>query len=241
MLALELVRPADDTRLVGSGNARLTAALAVPAPVPLFYTWYSSLAPEPLGTELDLPSVALPLGSQVLSLLAKDQPLDTPAAIQAVVHAGMAGGPPVGGQPCRVHVLVADLREPAAGATLSRAQATLSAQAPSQWGRKRADPSTVYEPNPDYHALNKLRYRWRFAPSGPPAGRASGELVPALNQWRFVPPKADDGVLPPVPLLRYRGPLPAGLGTGAFTLTLRVDHLDQPALGHERSIGVVLA
>ena len=240
-LKIDLVRPADDTRLVGSGNQRLTAALAAPAPVPLFYKWYSSLAADPLGTALDLPSVALPLGSQVLTLAAKDQALDTPDALQAVVHAGMAGGPPETGQPCRVHVLIAELREPAPGATLNRGNATLSARAPAQWGRKRPDPSTVYDPNPDYLALNKLRWRWRFAPSGAPAGRPGGELVPTSAQWTFVPPRGDGGNQPPVPLLRYRGPLPAGLSTGSYTLTLRVEHVDNAAQGHEHSIGVNLS
>ena len=240
-LTLTLVRPADDTRLVGNGAQRLTAELAATAPATLFYKWYSSLAPDPLATTLDAPSAVLPLGSQVLTLAAKDQPLDTPQALQAVVHAGMAGGPPEGGQPCRVHVLIADLREPAAGASVSRAAATLSARAPSQWGRERPPQgSKVYEPNPAYRTLNKLRYVWRLAPSGAPAGRAAGRLEPAEGQWTFVPPRADDGTRPDVPLLRYRGPLPAGLGSGAYVLTLRVEHADAPAQGHEQLIAVTL-
>lgn len=241
VLTLNLVQPADDTRLVGSGAQRLTASLAQPAPVPLFYKWYSSLAPDPVATMLDAPAVVLPLGSQVLTLAARDQAADSAAALQAVVHAGMAGGPPEGGQSCRVHVLIAELREPSAGASINRAGATLSARAPSQWGREKPPAgSKVYEPNPTYRSVNKLRYLWRFTPSGAPAGRASGQLEPTEAQWKFVPPKADDGTHPDLPLLRYAGPLPAGLGTGAYTLTLRVEHADTPAQGHEQSVGVVL-
>lgn len=239
-LAIRLLQPADGTVLVGSGVQRLAAALEAPPPVPLFFRWYSSLAPDPLGSALELPAAALPLGSQVITFAAKDQPLDTKEAVAAVRHAGMAGGPLEGGQPCRVHVLVADLRQPAAGAALNRAAAVLSARAPSQWGREQPPGSGQYVPNPDYLAIDQLRIRWRFVPSGPPAGRASGELVPAAAQLRFVPPQADGGGQPLVPLLRYTGPLPAGLGTGTYLLTLRVEHAAQPALAHEQSIGVTL-
>ncbi len=244
-LALQLVRPADGTRLTGSGAQRLTAALAAPAPVPLYFKWYSSLAADPLGTALDLPAAVLPLGSQVLTCAAKDRAGDAPADLQAVVNAGMTGGPdvqppPPGYAPCRVHVLIADLREPAAGATLSRGGATVAAQAPSQWGRKKAAPGIGYEPNPDYAALNKLVYRWRFTPVGLPAGRPGGTWTPTPAQTVFVPPKGDDGTKPPVPLLRFTGPLPAGLATGNHTLTLRVEHADDATIGHEMSIAVVL-
>jgi hypothetical protein len=241
-LTLELLQPADDTRLIGSGAQPLKASLTQPAPVPLFCKWYSSLAADPVATALDAPGVQLPLGSQVLTVSVKDRLGDDAGALSAVVHAGMAGGPPEGGQPCRVHVLIADLRAPSAGATISRAGATLSARAPSQWGREKAPAgSKVYEPNPNYQGLNKLRYLWRFAPAGAPAGRHSGQLAPTDGRWTFVPPKADDGTHPDVPLLRYAGPLPAGLDTGPYTLTLRVEHADMPAQGHEQSISVVLS
>lgn len=236
-LAMHLVLPADGTRLIGSGAQRLTAALDDAAPVPLFYKWYSSLAADPLGTALDVPAAALPLGSQIVTFTAKDQLADTAEALQAVVHAGMAGGPPAGGLPCRVHVLIADLREPAAGATLARVGATLAARAPSRWWPEPAAPG----PDPEDHTPNKLRYRWRFAPSGAPAGRAGGDLPAAGRQLVYVAPGDDGGGKPAVPLLRYAGPLPAGLGTGAYTLTLRVEHADDAAQGHEQSIAVVLA
>jgi len=247
-LTINWLSPANGTRLVGNGTVRLTAALAAAAPVPLFYKWYSSLAPDPLGTALDQQGVVLPVGSQVLTLAAKDQLEDTPAAMQAVQTAGMAGGPPlpgpppppVGYQPCVVHVLIAQQQEPAASATLQRGQATLAALAPLHWGRKAAD-GVNYEPNPAYHALNKLRYLWRFAPAGPPAGRASGVLQPAPGQLRYIAVKSEQGnTYPPVPLLRYSGPLPAGLGTGSYTLTLRVEHMDGAAVGHEASLQVNL-
>jgi hypothetical protein len=248
-VTLHLVRPADGTRLLGSGSTRLTAALPAAAPVPLFFKWYSSLSTDPLGTALDLPAVVLPIGSQVLTLAAKDQLPDTPEALQAVQFAGMAGGPPLppqppappGYQPCLVHVLVADLREPAANATLNRGGAVLAAVAPVQWGRRKAPPGVGFEPNPVYQALNKLRYLWRFAPAGPPAGRAGATLTPTLAQLAYVAAKTEQGnSYPPQPLVRYSGALPAGLGMGSYTLTLRVEHLDDATQGHESSLAVSL-
>ncbi len=248
-VTINLVSPADGTRLVGNGTARLAATLPVAAPVTLFYKWYSSLATDPLGAALDLPAVVLPLGSQVLTLAAKDQRQDTHEALHAVLVAGMAGGPPLatpppppaGYQPCLVHVLIAEQREPAANATLNRGNAALAALAPVQWGRKKAPPGVGYEPNPDYHSLNKLRYRWRFAPAGPPAGRASRVLKPSLGQLAYVAVKTEQSNgYPLVPLLRYSGALPAGLGIGSYTLTLRVEHLDDAAVGHEVSLQVNL-
>lgn len=235
-LAVQLLSPADDGVLLGTQAAALRAALPAPPAVPLFARWYSSAAADPLGSALELPAVVLPPGSQLITVGVKDQADDTPAALQAVLHAGSAGGPPEGGTPCRVHVLRAMILEPAPGATLARGGATLACEAPPMWSRK-LPPAVVYELNPDYHAINKLRFRWRFTPSGNPPGRASGELMPAPADWSFVPP-ANAGERA---RLRYSGPLPAGLGTGAYVLTLRVEHADRPAQGHEHAFGVQLS
>jgi hypothetical protein len=240
-LAVQVTQPADNAVVIGAATTRLLATLAQPAPVPLFFKWYSSAAPDPVGTALDMPAVALPLGSQLITFSAKDQALDTAAALQAVVHAGMAGGPPVPGAPagspppCRVHVLRAAILDIASGANLNRANATLACEAPPRWARK-IPPAVAYELDPDYHAQNKLRFRWRFVPSGAPAGRNGGEFAPTPQQWAYVPPANNNDK----PRLRYSGALPAGLGTGNYILTLRVEHADQPAQGHEQSLSVVL-
>jgi hypothetical protein len=127
----------------------------------------------------------------------------------------MAGGPPgVAPQPCLVHVLIADPRAPLEGATLSKANSLLSAQAPSQWG------------NEDYQtSVNRLRYRWLFSPSGPPANRASAN---------FMPPLIFDGA-GDVPVVKYQGALPAELDLGDYALTLRVERSDNTAIKHEVS------
>jgi hypothetical protein len=181
------------------------------------------------------------LGSQIITLAAKDQPGESSGELQSVKHAGMTGGPVAPGNPspCLVHVFIADLRTPASGATLSKASSVLAARAPSQWG-KQAEAGPGFVINPAYHAVNRLRYRWRFAPSGPPAGRGSAELVPPSAQLTFVPAGSEGPQTPLVPLVRLSEALPAALGTGNYTLTLRVEDTDNPARGHEMSIPVVL-
>jgi len=219
VVSLKIDEPENDRNYIGAGGAHLRGALLSSGHGTLFFKWYSNLSAAPLGATLDFVTT-LPFGSQVLILSAKDQAGDSIAELQSVRHGGMAGGPPgVAPQPCLVHVLIADLRAPLAGATLSKANSLLSAQAPSQWG------------SPDYqNSVNRLRYRWRFSPSGPPAGRASADFIPALTF---------DGA-GATPVVKYQGALPAALGLGNYTLTLRVERSDNTAIGHEVSRNVIL-
>ena len=261
VVTLQITQPANGAILEGSGVTPLRGSITSSGHPALFPKWYSSLVappteasresaiPVPGGANpLDFtPAGGLPLGSQIITLAAKDKPGESPAELQAVLHAGMTGGPaaPANPSPCLVHVFIADARAPvngaplASGATLSKASSVLAARAPSQWGKKAAaGPGFVI--NPDYHAVNRLRYRWRFAPSGPPAGRAGAELVPTPAQLTFAPANSEGAGAPQVALVRLSGALPAPLGTGNYTLTLRVEHVDTPARGHETSIPVVL-
>jgi hypothetical protein len=43
-----------------------------------------------------------------------------------------------------------------------------------------------------------------------------------------------------MPLVRFAGPLPSVLGTGNYTLTLRVEDKNDPNVGHQTSQAVVL-
>lgn len=217
----------------------------------LYYRWYSAIegALNEASTgdvEIDAP---LTVGSHVLTFTAKDVQGESPTEIKAVEEAGMAGGPPraqgspdAEESPCVVHVYIAIIVGPAAEATLSKAGATLTAVAPKQWGRPVDfnDLSKGYEPNPDYHGdeakkkvrINKIRYRWRFRPTETPAGRPSGDLVPAAAQLKFLPdPGGKDRMV-----VQYQGSLPAELGTGAYTLSLRVEDEGDPTFGEETAL-----
>lgn len=239
---LAILEPQNGQRFVGPSqtNVRMRGNVLSAGHGTLHYRWYggaSGALNTPSDNPLDL-TKPLAVGSHVLTFTAKDKPGDAVEDLKAVREAGMAGGPPEEGveAPCVVHVFVAEIVEPAAGAPLSRAGGTLTAVAPEQWGKlvDLKDPDSGYEPNGDYHEVNRIRYRWRFQPSGPPAGRASGELVPSVQQLAFDVTEDDP------PVVRYQGPLPGGLGSGSYTLTLRVEDKGGPAVGHETSLAVVL-
>jgi hypothetical protein len=207
----------------------------------LFYRWYSSLFPSlenrysinvnALGDPAVPFDATLGVGTHAITLAASDQSAETKEAQNATRHGGVAGGTQ-GETQCVIHLLRATLVSPQPNAPLNRAGSTLDAEAPLQWGRKKAGAANVFEPNPDYHGINKIRYRWRFTPS-PADGRAAADLVPSVETLTFVPPGQ-------VPLVRYSGPLPSGLGTGNYTLTLRVEDKNDPSVGHQTSRAVVL-
>jgi hypothetical protein len=245
-VALTIVQPADGTVFhQGETQVRLVGRVGPLPPelagTPLHYRWYSSLFPSQ-ENRYSLNPVALgdpatpfdaPLGpgSHAITLAASDQAGETKSAQNAARHGGVAGGAAGAGK-CIIHLLRAVLVTPAAaGAALSKAASTLEAEAPLQWGRQLGTTGT-YEPNPDYHSLNRLRYRWRFAPV-PADGRATATLDPPASALTFVPPGAR-------PLVRYQGPLPAALGLGSYTLTLQVEDTGDASVGHEVSRPVTI-
>jgi hypothetical protein len=214
------------------------------AGVNLFYRWYSSLFPsqenrysihEDALSDPSLPFDApLGVGSHAITLAASDHEEETKEAQNATSHGGVAGGSE-GETQCVLHLFRAALLSPKPpNTTLNRASTTLQldAEAPLQWGRKKAGSSNVFEPNPDYHGINRIRYRWRFTPN-PQDGRAAADLVPPVEALTFVPPGT-------MPLVRFAGPLPSVLGTGNYTLTLRVEDKNDPNVGHQTSQAVVL-
>lgn len=250
---LRIVEPQHGTNFIDSGAAHLRGEVVGTPPATLFFKWYTNLAasPDPLAKALDT-NVVLPYGSQAIVLSAKDVDADTVDAIKLVKHGGVTGGapdkqPPATHVPCVVHVLKAIIAEPKLdGATLSKANATLSAQVPALWEDREYQSS-----------INQLRYSWHFIPSGAPAGRASADFDPELM---FAPPlnakltdpssklvapfsfKPDFEIAPnvKVPIMRYQGPLPASVGTGSYTLKLRVRKTTGAAALHEVTRGVTL-
>jgi hypothetical protein len=241
VVQLAIVAPQTGQHFEGAhaSSVRLRGELRSSGHGTLYYRWYSSLA-DALNGASDNPfdfTKSLAVGSHVLTFTTKDVPGDTLADIEAVEHAGMAGGPPKDGveAPCVVHVFVANIVAPEEGETLSKANDTLTAVAPSQWGTLNTT-TGAYELNPDYHEVNKIHYRWIFQPSGPPENRGDGELEPGEDDLVFGPgPEEDDPMV-----VSYQGSLPSSLDTGAYTLTLRVEDKDDPTKGHKVSRAVVL-
>jgi hypothetical protein len=248
MSTLENIRlvihaPTHQQSFVGAGAATSVTvtlrgeitATAFPNPTALFRTWYSSLQGS-VGTT-DIVPVDLVVGSHIITYTAKDKsdmgvpPAQLADLYKSVQHIGAAGGPPdpppANSDPCVIHVLIANMLAPDIGVTtLSKSNPVLEAQAPLQWARY----PQYLEPDPNYHAVNKVRYRWffqRVSPVGPVI-----ELdVQGGSALRLIAPS--NTVAPP-PRLRFVGTLPAALVTGAaYTVTLRIEHQDNGALGHQ--------
>jgi hypothetical protein len=242
VLALQILEPANGATFTGAAPVRLRGQVTPVPGVTLFPKWYSSLeAPNPPGSPLpdggspfDF-TTPLGIGTHIISFTAKDVAGDDKASLQSVRHAGMAGGPvtPRSLTGCMIHVFAAEISAPALNAIVSKAAPGLAAVAPRAWGR-RVGETAAYEPDPDYQALNQVRFVWRFAPSGAPAGRASATLTPAVAQLRFDPTGAK-------PVVVYTGTLPPALGVGDYDITLRVEFMANAAVGHEVTRRVVLA
>ena len=257
-VSLAILNPEENQRMrVGPTQAAMTllGGLLSGGHGTLYYKWYSGINGELDEASQDLSlATTLSVGSHVLTLTAKDRPDDALANLQEVREAGMTGGPPGEGvaAPCVVHIFVAYMVEPQAGGTLDRTGSTLSAVAPKQWCKLK-DPKNVnsgYVLNDDYHKVNKIRYRWRFQPSGLPAGRVSADLVTTKENLAFALHPTQSGLM----IVRYVGPLPEQLldplpdgseNVGSYTLSLRVEELVEdpnvvPPLAHESSRAVVL-
>jgi hypothetical protein len=234
VVALRIIEPAHGQTVIGAAPIRLHGEIVSSGHPPLTCKWYSSLVGPPAPTDKDasirVPAgarpldfqLALPLGSQVITLAAKDRAGESEDELSRVQHVGMAGGPAAPGvpAPCVIHVLRAAVLSPAAGAALNRANAALEAEAPALWG------------DADYQRINQVQFVWRFTPSGNPPGRRTAEIVLGT------PPAVFDGKAKP-PRLRRAGALPT-LDAGAYSLTLRVQHAAKPAIGDAQSIPVTL-
>ena len=242
-ISLVIQEPTHQQSFVGVGaaasvNVTLRGAITAtsfPNPAALFRTWYSSLQGDVGHT--DTVTAGLSVGSHIVTFTAKDKsdigvpPEQLANLYKSVQHIGAAGGPPnppsANGDPCVIHVLIANMLAPGVGVTtLSRSNPLLEAQAPLQW----ATYDQYVEPDPNYHAVNKVRYRW-FLQRVSPVGPVMELDVQSGNALRLIAPS--NTVLPP-PRLRYIGAMPAALVIGAaYSVTLRVEHHDHSALGHQ--------
>jgi len=247
VVSLEILEPQNGQKFFGpaQSNVTLRGSVLSTGHGTLFYRWYGGQdgALGAPSTNLSPLTPSLKVGSHVLTFTTKDRSGDSLTDLQEVREAGMAGGTPEPGvaAPCVVHVFIAEMVGLSTGQNLSRANSTLLAVAPKQWGKfiDPNNPGLGYEMNSDYHKVNKIRYRWRFRPSGPPEGRASRDLVRS-KELSFGPDPNNPDLL----VVRYEGPLPAGLGTGNYTLALRVEELvenNEETAGHETApVAVVL-
>ncbi len=241
IVQLQILEPQHGAHFQGvsQSQVRLRGQLLSSGHPPLFFKWYSSLhvPPQsdptnaalngPADNPLDFPR-SLKVGSHVLTFTAKDTATDSLNDLKTAQDAGMAGGPLTAQSPRLIHLFIANMISPTAGATLSKANSTLQAEAPAQWNK------------PEYQNINRLRYHWRFDPAGQPANRHSADLVPGVNALTFQGPSSANPAY-----VQYQGRLPDALNNasdiGNYTLTLRVEDIEDNTIGDEVSIAVVIA
>lgn len=247
VIGLEIIDPRNDSAFIGDGattfRGRVSDRPAEIADVRFFFRWYDSLFAADKNrysintmalTDPQPPFAAiLAIGSHAITLGASDRPCETDADLEAISQGGMAGGSE-GDAACRVHVFIADMRMPLppGPAALQRSGALLAARAPSMWSRFN-DQSGLFEVNDDYHSLNRLQYRWHFAPTGPPAGRAAVDFIPEAAAYGFTPATDVDPNT-----IAYNGRLPDTLD-GDYTLRLHVEDI-QGALGGHATAGLAV-
>jgi len=261
-VSLQILSPAHNTTFVSAAadTVNLRGEVTQATSGTLYYKWYSSLN-NPAGINspqdaakaaLNWPNhnalaltVPLAVGSHILTFTAKDVEGESLADLQAVQLAAVAGGPPKAQQPCLIHVFRATMiTAPGSPAPLPLGQgnAVLMAEAPLKWSKKDAQGNFVWDD--EYHAINRIRYRWRFEPgaggppiAGLPALNASdGEIAAFQSHLQFQPIGNDHP-----PYLRYQGSLPTALQVNTiYRLVLRVEDTQPPHTGDEAWLPVVI-
>lgn len=206
---LTITEPENNLPLEGVQSLDFTGAVVTmpeeAQSLTLYYRWYSSLYEPELNedmepyyfsieqnaqTQADDVFTWMPgIGTHAITFAVSDQAGETLDDFKAIEHSGVTGGAEEGEGQCLVHVFVAVPLAPQGDITsLPRTELRLIAEAPAAWGSPIPETApVVYEVNEDYHAYNRLRYRWRFEPTGAPSGRPSVELVPDPQELGFDP------------------------------------------------------
>jgi hypothetical protein len=258
---LEIIEPAHNRVIVGATVITPRARIVGNPGAVMYHNWYSSLF-EPVLPAKTMNgvinqfdkvtdqsgdvwhsrafNVTLPVGSQVITAAAFDTAKDDADSMAAIKVALMAGGAPPddpdpNARPCVVHVLIADMiwNPPPVNNQLSRTNAVLKARAPRKWFAESANAqgAKVVTPDADYHKINRLRYRWIFR---------DANRVPVATlepNGMGIDVQGDTHT----PVITYTGALPPALVVNtAYTLVLRVEDTQNPALGHESERAIVV-
>jgi hypothetical protein len=207
---------------------------------PLFHKWYSSLAAE-IGAGEAI-SEELRVGSHVITFSAADQDdtsvpkEDLEELYASVAHMGYAGGAPLPESdpdnpgPVVIHVFIANMLAPDGdAANLSESAPDLRAEVPLQW----AEYPDFLDPDPTYHANNKLQYRWTLSNL---TDGTQPEVVVAEEQLTFNETDEDNEYA----WLGYNQPLTALVVGDTYRVALRVQDATNPLVGHTVSRDLVI-
>ena len=247
---LRIDQPSHEQVFVGTGDVTLRGQVLSTRhePAPLFFKWYSSIDGE-LSTA-NQAIASLTVGSHIITFTAQDKsdagvPDDQLVALyQSIQHIGMAGGPPELAEiPCVVHVFIANMLTPVPigpPPPLSKSNPILEAQVPLQWANYDSSSETYDGLNPDYHKVNRIRYRWFLRRIGPPPGPLIELDLQDGDALQFIP--SSDAPGEEVAKLRYIGTLPGTVVVGeSYNVTLRVEDLDDSTVGHQVTREVTIA
>lgn len=208
-MAIELIiiEPENNQFFTGSPNVNFVGSAEVSddlAAISFFYRWYSSLYVSDQEEQYSMNVIAnsaadsnfshqLELGTHVITFAASDVAGESADDFSSIENGGVTGGNEGDGK-CVIHVFIANQLLPLDNTSISRVSIQLEAEAPSQWGMADdIDAGTApFVINEDYHALNRLQYRWLFEPVGAPSSRPTLEFIPNINEMTFVPKDAAD-------------------------------------------------
>lgn len=246
---LNIIEPENNQPFEGSPTVRFTGEIVkMPSQVEgvtLYYRWYSSLY-EPQLNENNKPdyfsierNVQLRPdetffwqpgpGSHAITFAVTDRAGEILGDLQAVCHAGVTGGSPDEGQ-CLIHVFKAILLPPEGGLLnpVQRDNLFLIAEAPFGWAKPKPETDPIeYELNSDYHAYNRLRYRWEFIPKGSGSVRETLVYLPSPEELSFgrystvnrnIEPTSVEDVM----VVYYKPDYPNSV-VGEYTLKLHVE------------------
>lgn len=232
-LSLQILEPLHGTGSVITDSVNkvaLVGSVCGDGPT-LYYKWFSSLNSDATEDHPELNSDdhskgilhwSAPLaefGSHVLVLAATDQDGIALGSVLAVTQSAMAGGaPPAAPLPCVIHRLKAQIRTPAEGGNLSKADALFEVLAPLPWLRESAADSGIWEVDRDYQKINGISMTLHLTPVGPPDPAHSAMIALDLASPSPTPAIRFDKKS----WFQWRGALPLNLGTGNHVLTLTV-------------------
>ncbi len=268
---LTITEPENNLPLEGVQSLDFTGAVVTmpeeAQSLTLYYRWYSSLYEPELNedmepyyfsieqnaqTQADDVFTWMPgIGTHAITFAVSDQAGETLDDFKAIEHSGVTGGAEEGEGQCLVHVFVAVPLAPQGDITsLPRTELRLIAEAPAAWGSPIPETApVVYEVNEDYHAYNRLRYRWELIPDDPtadafeyPRDLPEGMSFPEdmdFNRYSYfnadIEPTTVDTPNPlDVFVVHFQPPLEhLNLLSGGYTIVLHVEDIQQPGgIGH---------
>lgn len=261
-IELNIVEPQNNTFFTPPASVSFRGAAEVPEEItdkPIYFRWYSSFFEtsvdrysmnETAITSADaFYSHELSMGTHIITFAASDVEGESTEEFTTIEYGGVTGGVQGDGQ-CLVHIVKANILYPADLSTdVTHASVQLQAEAPSKWAiaEKLESGATRYVKNDDYHAVNRLQYRWIFEPVIEPAEepaeepdeRPVVEFIASPDDLLFQPATESDPLTTPTRVI-WTVALPDE-AVGLYIIKLIVeDRFNENTTQHSEQITVTL-